>query len=72
MKLEGKVHSAVVDHAEVEATVNGKKRNVLAEVLTVEIVIDGKGKTFHFDDVEAAQEIFKPGKKVGITFAGVK
>jgi len=72
VKLEYEVHSATVDQAEVEATVKGKERKVLADVLTVELVAEGSALTFRFDDVEKAEKLFKVGKKVTLTFAGGK
>lgn len=73
MKLDYQVHSLSVDQAPVMAKVAGKEREVLAEVLTVELTGPGSALTFRFDDVEAAQKLFgKRGKKVTLTFAGAK
>lgn len=72
MKLEYKVHSATVDQSEMTAKVGGKDRTVLGNVLTVELVADGSALTLRFDEVEAAQKLFKPGKKITLSFAGAK
>ncbi len=72
MKLEYKVHTVAKDQSQVMAQIGGKDRQVLAEVLTVELVADGSALTFRFDDVEDAEKLFRQGKKIRLTFAGAK
>lgn len=72
MKLDYEVHTVVRDEAPIIAQVNGKDREVRSDVLTVELAAPGSGLTFRFDDIAAAEKIFKPGKKVTLTFAGAK
>lgn len=72
MKLEYEVHS--VSHSEMPMTVkiDGKDREVRSDVLVVELVKPGSALSISFDDVEAAEKLFESGKKVTLTFAGVK
>jgi len=72
MKLDYSVHSVGKDRSEITAKVGGKDRQVLADVLTVELVAEGSALTFRFDDVEDAEKLFQRGKKISLTFAGVK
>lgn len=72
MKLTYEVHSVAEDKATITAQVNGKDREVLSDVLTVELVAPGSGLTFRLDDIPAAKKLFVKGKKVTLTFAGAK
>lgn len=72
MKLDYKVHSVALDQTQMTASVGGKSRTVLGEVATVELVAEGSALTFRFDDVEAAQKLFKKGGKIHLTFTGAK
>jgi hypothetical protein len=72
MKLVYEVHSVVTDTLSIIAQVNGKDREVLSEVLTVELTAPGSALTFRFDDIPVAEKLFAKGKKVTLTFAGAK
>lgn len=71
MKLEFSVHSVSRHSAPIVAKVGGKDREVMAEVMEVELTAPGSALTLRFDDIEEAEKVFK-GKKVTLTIAGVK
>jgi hypothetical protein len=73
MKLEYKVHSVARDKSPITVSHKGKDREVLADVLTVELVNDASVLTLRLDDVEEAEKLFgdpnKPAKAVTLTIA---
>lgn len=72
MKLTYEVHTVARDETTMTAKVGGQDREVRGDVLSVELTAPGSALTFRFDDVAAAEKVFQPGKKVTLSFAGVK
>ena len=68
MKLTYSVHTIANDKATITAQVNGKDREVQADVLVVELTAPGSALTFRFDDVDEAKKLFAMGKTVSLTF----